>query len=203
MFYYVMKCVGKQYHTKGKHCNTYASVHYIYPTYHLNPQKIKILMHINNYLEIRKNLMCICSLHASVHVMNINAPSHKIFQISKYRTFCGGLWSLLAHYVWCHQNIYRVHHNTMLHFLVVHLVNMNTLVRTFTIAVHKNISDKGCAPCTLTTQCIICTLAHYPTDYILFFSASLNRCTGAFMLPRKVTRYVVCPVNLQVAPQAV
>jgi hypothetical protein len=77
-------------------------------------------------------------------------------------------------------------------------------VHMFTNALRKNISDKGGVPCTLMTRCVICTLTHRPTSYMIFFGASLNGHVGAFMFtnapPRKVTRYVVCPVNLQVAP---
>jgi len=91
----------------------------------------------------------------------------------------------------------------MLHFSAVHLVNMNAPVCTFTNALRKNIPDRGGALCTLMPLCIICTLTHYPTTYMIFFGASLNGCTGVFMFtnapPRNVTRYVVHPVNLQVA----
>jgi hypothetical protein len=161
-------------------------------------------MHVNNYLKISKNVVHIRSLHAPVHVTNVDAPSHKVFQIFEYETFYNAFRSLLSHYIRCHQKLYWVHHNTMLHFSVVCLLNMNALMCTFTNALRKNISNKGGAPCTLTTLCIICTLTHYPTSYIIFFDALLNKCASEFMLtntlPRKVTKYVVCPVNLHVAP---
>jgi hypothetical protein len=90
----------------------------------------------------------------------------------------------------------------MLHLSTMRLVNMNALVHKFTNTLHKNISDKGGVPCTLTTQFVICTLMHRPTDYMIFFGASLNGRVSAFMFtnapPRKVTRYAVRPVNLQV-----
>jgi hypothetical protein len=166
-------------------------------------KKKKNLTHVNNYLEISKKVVC-SSLHEPVHVTNIDAPSHKLFQISKYRSFCGVLRSLLSHRVQFHQNIYGVHRNTMLHLSIVCLVNMNTPVCTFTNTLCKNISYKGNVPCTLTTQCVVCTLTHHPTSYMIFFSASLNRRVSVFMFtsapPRKVTRYEVHPVNLQVTP---
>jgi hypothetical protein len=121
------------------------------------------------------------SLHALVCVANVNAPSHKPFQISEYETFCGAFWLLLSHRIWCHQNIYEVQRNTMLHFSVVCLVNMNDPMRMFTNALHKNIFDKGYATCTLTTWCIICTLTHLPTGYILFLGVSLNEHASVFM----------------------
>jgi hypothetical protein len=37
------------------------------------------------------------SLHAPVHVTNIDALSHKLFQIFEYGTFYGAFWSLLSH----------------------------------------------------------------------------------------------------------
>jgi hypothetical protein len=60
-------------------------------------------MHINIFLEIGKKLVRISSLHALVHVTNIDAPSHKPFQIDEYETFFGVFWSLLSHHVRCHQ----------------------------------------------------------------------------------------------------
>jgi hypothetical protein len=81
------------------------------------------------------------------------------------------------------------------------------LVCMFTNALHKNISDKGGALCTLMPRCVICTLMHRPTSYMIFFGALLNGCVGVFMFtnapPRNVTRYMVCPVNLQVTPYVV
>jgi hypothetical protein len=68
-------------------------------------------------------------------------------------------------------------------------------------------SNKGGAPCTLTPLCVIYTLTHCPTSYMIFFGASLNGHASVFMftnaLPRKVTRYVVRPKNLQVVLYAV
>jgi hypothetical protein len=161
-------------------------------------------MHVNNYLKISKKEMCIHSLHTSMCVTNVDAPSHKLFQIFEYGTLYGASWSLLSHCVRCHQKFYEVHHNIMLHFLAMCLVNMNAPVCTFINALHKNISDKGGVPCTLTTRCVICTLMHRPTNYMIFFGAFLNGCADAFMFtnapPRKVTRYAVHPVNLHVAP---
>jgi len=152
------------------------------------------------FLEIRKITMHIDSLHTLVGVMNVDAPPHKIFQIFGYKTFYSEFESILSHQVQCHQNIYGVHHNTMLHFSVMCLVNMNTLVCTFTNKLCKNISDKGSAPCTLTTLCIIHTLTKFPTIYIFFFNASLNRRINAFIFTnvplRRVTRYATCLVNL-------
>jgi hypothetical protein len=92
------------------------------------------------------------SLHAPVRVTNVDTPSHKIFQIFKYETFYSALQSLPSHRVWCHQNIYWVHRNTMLHFSVVHLVNMNAPVCTFTNTLCKNIFDKGVVK--WTCQCV-------------------------------------------------
>jgi hypothetical protein len=73
----------------------------------------------------------------------------------------------------------------MLHFSVVHLVNMNAPVCTFTNALHKNISDKGGVPCTLTTLVHYMYFDAHPTSYILFFGASLNEMCGACLcLPK-------------------
>jgi hypothetical protein len=138
-----------------------------------------------------------------MRVPNVDTQSHKIFQIFEYKTFYSVFQSLQSHHVRCHQKLYWVHRNPMLHFLAVCLVNMNSLVHTFTNTLRKNISDKEGAPCTLTFWCVICTLTHCPTSYIIFFGAPLNGRVGAFMFtnatPRKVTRYAKRPVNLQVA----
>jgi hypothetical protein len=139
-----------------------------------------------------------------MHVTNVDTPSHKLFQFFEYKTFYSAFWSLLSHRVWCHQNIYWVHHNTMLHLSTVCLVSMNAPVCTFTNTLCKNIPDKGNTPCTLMSRCVIYTLTHCPTSYMIFFGASLNERVDAFMFTstpvRKITRYAVRLVNLQVAP---